>query len=96
VIPVLLPGATRAQRSLLPLFIKRTTWAELRVIDDPVGLHFLSAAFSAKLRDRRILLGRMANIHAPTPDSTRLAYIMRTSSSAGTHPSIGRSMRSVF
>lgn len=42
VIPVLLPGATRELRSLLPPFLKRTAWVEFRRnIDDPAAFHLL-------------------------------------------------------
>jgi hypothetical protein len=42
VIPVLLPGAERAERSSLPTFLAATTWAEFRdSLDDADGFHRL-------------------------------------------------------
>ena len=42
VIPVLLPGAKRAERSSLPTFLAATTWVEFRdSLDDPDALHRL-------------------------------------------------------
>jgi hypothetical protein len=42
VIPVLLPGAERAERSSLPTFLAATTWVEFRdSLDDPDALHRL-------------------------------------------------------
>ena len=42
VIPVLLPGATRAERSSLPTFLAATTWAEFHnSLDDPEAFHRL-------------------------------------------------------
>jgi hypothetical protein len=41
VIPVLLPGAKRAERSCLPIFLDATTWVEFRdSLDDPDGAAF--------------------------------------------------------
>jgi hypothetical protein len=42
VIPVLLPGAKRAERSSLPTFLAATTWVEFTdSLDDPVAFHRL-------------------------------------------------------
>src|ERR1700736_3800267 len=42
VIPVLLPGAERAERSSLPAFLAATTWVEFRdSLDDPAAFHRL-------------------------------------------------------
>ena len=42
VIPVLLPGAERGERSRLPRFLTRTTWVEFReALDDNAALHRL-------------------------------------------------------
>src|SRR5690242_13741622 len=42
VIPVLLPGATREQRSRLPVFLVRNTWVEFRQsLDEEEALHRL-------------------------------------------------------
>ena len=42
VIPVLLPGAKRAERSSLPTFLAATTWVEFSdSLDDPAAFHLL-------------------------------------------------------
>ena len=42
VIPVLLPGAERAERSSLPTFLAATTWVEFhKSLDDPTAFHRL-------------------------------------------------------
>src|SRR5258708_19965701 len=42
VIPVLLPGAERAERSSLPTFLAATTWVAFRdSLDDPDAFHTL-------------------------------------------------------
>ena len=42
VIPVLLPGAKRAERSSLPTFLAATTWVEFpNLLDDPAAFHRL-------------------------------------------------------
>jgi hypothetical protein len=48
VIPVLLPGAERGERSRLPDFLVRATWVEFRrTLDDETAFHrVISAAFS--------------------------------------------------
>src|SRR3984957_7730304 len=46
VIPVLLPGAKRAERSSLPTFLAATTWVEFHdSLDDPTAFHRLVCGF---------------------------------------------------
>jgi hypothetical protein len=48
VIPVLLPGAQRAERSSLPTFLAATAWVEFHdSLDDPTAFHRWYAAFAA-------------------------------------------------
>jgi hypothetical protein len=54
VIPVLLPGAERAERSSLPTFLAATTWVEFHnSLDDPDAFHRLICGIRGSERTKR-------------------------------------------